>query len=319
MGGRLSEHLTAGELERYRHRELPPVELMRVDDHVSVCESCRSELAASMDVEMLARSWQADLSERPKRTFSFRLVAVAATVVLCVAAAAVIRSRRQSPILARLQDGPHVIALDAAGRLTGMGGLTSEQEQSIRAALRDSKLNLPDTTAWLVGRTEVLMGQKSSEADHTLVSPWGTAILEDQPLFRWKPLPGARAYIVVIQEEGSGEIIRSQPVAGTEWKTAQPLGRGRRYAWQLVVESDAGERSIPKPPEPPARFSIVATEVAEGLSRLPDSQVARGVLYAEAGLLDAARTQFEALSRENPESPAVRGWLEALRQQKTPK
>ena len=83
-------------------------------------------------------------------------------------------------------------------------------------------------------------------------------------------------------------------------------------AWQANLSEAPGRRFS-------FRLAPIAAEVAERLSRLPDSQVARGVLYAEAGLLDAARIQFEALSRKNPESPAVRGWLEALRQQKTPK
>ena len=284
----MTDHLTAAEVDLYRRRSLPSEELLRVDDHIFACEACRAKLASSMDVTEISRSWQAALADEPQPRF--RLLAVAATVALFVGAALMLRGKPE------------------------FGGLTPEQEQTVKTALRDPRLSVPAWTAELAGRREVLMGQGTAEPS-PLVSPVGTAVMEDQPTFRWKQVPGTRDYVVIVQDESAGQTLRSDPVAGTEWRPPQPLMRGKRYVWQLVV----GAASLPKPPDPPARFYIVENDVAQRLSHLPDPHIIRAVLYAEAGLIDAAELELQAELREKPDSPIVRTWLTALHQQKSPR
>jgi hypothetical protein len=284
----LTDHLTAAEVDLYQRRSLSPEDLLRADDHIFECQACRARLASRIDAGKISRAWQAALINEPQPRF--RLLAIAATVTLFAGAALMLRDKPEPR------------------------GLTLEQAQTVRTALRESKLNIPRWTAELAGRREVLMGQSDAEQS-PLVYPVGTAVLEDRPTFRWKPMPGARGYTVILQNESSGQTLRSDRLAGTEWIPPQPLTRGGRYVWQLVV----GETSLPKPPDPPARFYIVEHDVAQRLSRLPDSHLVRAVLYAEAGLMDAAESELEAELRQKPDSPVARTWLAALRQQKIPR
>jgi hypothetical protein len=73
----------------------------------------------------------------------------------------------------------------------------------------------------------------------------------------------------------------------------------------------------PAPPAPEARFKILEAGRAEELGRSLDaagaSHLARGVLYARAGLLDDAEREIEALLRDNPRSNAARKLLRSLR------
>lgn len=59
----------------------------------------------------------------------------------------------------------------------------------------------------------------------------------------------------------------------------------------------------PVPPLPPARFQVLDSSRAQQLARLPQSHVARAIMYADAALLDDAMREAYAVVTENPGSP----------------
>jgi hypothetical protein len=73
-----------------------------------------------------------------------------------------------------------------------------------------------------------------------------------------------------------------------------------------------GGRQIraPLPPAPEARFTVLAQPEAERLQqarqRYPDAHLMLAALFAQAGALEPARQELEALARANPGSPLVR-------------
>lgn len=294
----------ADELESYRSRRLAPPDLLRVDDHLAACEVCQARLAGLVPVGGIAQPWRESLGEGATRRLPIRILAIAAAVVVCVV---LFRIQQRPPLIARLQDGGTEVTLDGAGRLSGIGGLTPGQERAIRAALQESRLGAPPWVASLIGRREVLMGSGGG-AFNPVLAPVGTAVLEDRPRFRWRSVPGAASYVVIVQDETTGRSIRSEPLVTMEWTPSQPLERGRRYSWQLA----ARQAAYPAPPDPPARFQVVDHDAAARLTSLPGSHLLRSVSYAEAGLLDAAQLELEALARQNPDSTPVRACLDAL-------
>jgi anti-sigma factor RsiW len=46
----MPDHLSQQQIERYRERQVPPEELLQVDDHLSRCPACRAQLASSFDM-----------------------------------------------------------------------------------------------------------------------------------------------------------------------------------------------------------------------------------------------------------------------------
>jgi hypothetical protein len=65
---------------------------------------------------------------------------------------------------------------------------------------------------------------------------------------------------------------------------------------------------------PPASLIIVAeASEADRLERLPASHLVRGVLYANAGLLDDAERELAALSAQNPNSEVADRLLKQIR------
>lgn len=82
--------------------------------------------------------------------------------------------------------------------------------------------------------------------------------------------------------------------------------------WQVEGSVDGRVVVAPSPPAPPATFSVVPHTDAERLARAPESHLIRGILYANAGVLDQAAEELEQLRAQNPESEAVRQLLAQL-------
>ena len=125
--------------------------------------------------------------------------------------------------------------------------------------------------------------------------------------------PRATTYVVTLQDQSTGQTISSPPVTGNEWAPDQPLTRGTTYAWQV-----AGSRCR-RNGNRRAEASGSARQVhgggrsgqPTGFERLPASHLVRGVLYANAGLLDDAERELAALSAQNPNSEVADRLLKA--------
>lgn len=161
-------------------------------------------------------------------------------------------------------------------------------------------------------------GPRDPGIPFALVRPMTTAVESDRPTFSWRAVKGATRYLVTVYDQSAGGVVASGSVSDTRWTPGDALRRDRVYWWE--VEALTNGRAIgkaPQPPAPPARFKVLGAEHAATLQvdreRYSGSHLALGVLYAEAGVLDAAEHEFRQFREANPHSRIARQLLESLR------
>jgi hypothetical protein len=138
-------------------------------------------------------------------------------------------------------------------------------------------------------------------------------VLTDRPSLQWTPLSGAATYVVTMQDEATGETLSSPTLRDHTWSPDASLKRGHTYLWQVAASSSGIETVAPKPPDPPAKFFVASAENASRLAKIPASPLVRGILYANAGLVDDAERELAAEAAQNPSSDVVRRFLTQLR------
>jgi hypothetical protein len=216
-----------------------------------------------------------------------------------------------------LADVPGPIRLDAQGRLEGLGALPPALEARLRRALWSGRVRIPLAVVALAGGRGRLRGPGAPSA-FAVLSPVGTVVESDRPTFHWSALDGATSYVVRVSDAHLREVAASPslPATTTEWQPEQPLLRGAGYVWQVTAVRREQEIVAPRAPEPEARFVVLGEEPAGELARdrqSHESHLVRGVLYAEAGLLDEAQRELQALRDLNPGSVVARSLAESLR------
>jgi hypothetical protein len=189
-------------------------------------------------------------------------------------------------------------------------------KESIKAALASGRVALPESVRELTGTTNVLMGP-SEGVPFALQTPIATAVLEQQPRFRWRELRGAVSYTVAIFDPDFRRVAKSEPLKTTEWLTQQSLDRGGVYSWQVTALKEGREVVSPVRPAPEARFRVLDQAAAEEVERYrrsgANSHLAAGVVYARAGLRDDAEREFLMLLKQNPRSSVARGLLRSVK------
>jgi hypothetical protein len=192
--------------------------------------------------------------------------------------------------------------------------------QSVSRALRSRRLETPAALVNLAeDKAGTLMGAGTGSASFALLAPVGKIVRETQPVFRWQPLAGAKAYSVSIVDSKFQPVMQSLALESTTWMPTTALARGAIYYWQVkAILADGLEVTSPAAPAAPARFRMLAAGDDAKLTQLemtnPDSRLARGVAYAQAGLIEAAEAEFEELLKQNPHSTVARDLLRSLRQ-----
>lgn len=220
----------------------------------------------------------------------------------------------------RLADGAGAVVLRADGSLDGLPDLPQDASRSLAAALGEGRLDLPARLAGLQGRAGVLMGAAGPSARLRVLGPLGTSVRSVRPEFHWQPLTGARVYVVSVYGENLTPVLRSPELASSasSWLASADLPRGRSYIWQVAAQVGEGRRVAPAPPEPEARFHVLAAEetrqLEQRLAAAGGSRLARGVLLAQAGVLDEAEQAFGELQAQNPGSQEVARLLKQVRQ-----
>ncbi|HEV7499501.1 MAG TPA: hypothetical protein VGQ33_05825, partial [Vicinamibacteria bacterium] len=218
--------------------------------------------------------------------------------------------------IASLKDGDRHLTLSADGVVSGVSGLDAGLRGALTAALRGT-LPAPQGLAPLQSGPGALMGTESTAATFALRSPLGTRVSADRPTLRWTAQPGARSYEVAVYDQDLRKQLASGPVAGTEWTPATPLARGRTYLWQVSAVTPGGRITAPAPPAPEARFEVASpalmAEVERRRAPAPASHLVAALAFVQAGLLDDAETELQALAASNPGSPEVARLREALR------
>lgn len=223
-----------------------------------------------------------------------------------------------APTLVALNDGGTQIVLDTQGKVRGLDSLSPADQQRVRQALTTQKLELPKTLQQLSDSSGTMMGPTTPTA-FALLAPVGRVILSDRPILRWRPLPGAISYQVTLTDPTAGyrEIAASPQLHDTSWRVQHGLQRGRLYAWQVTARTPSGEVKAPPPHAAEARFLILEQTQTDELARAEKTyagkHLALALLYAEAGLLEQAEDELEALVAANPTSPVAKNLLRDLR------
>jgi hypothetical protein len=228
------------------------------------------------------------------------------------------RMRQTAPGLEQTQiainDGGNRITLDAQGNLAGLQ-VAPKYEGWIIEALRSGRVKLNTTLTGAVGKSGVLMGDPANPA-FRVIAPINIVMETDRPTFRWKGLEGLATFRVTIFDEALNKVAESESLTNTQWSLANPLPRGRTYVWQVRASANNREVVAPAPGSSRVQFKVLEQAKLEEIERAKQtwakSHLIMGLLYADAGLLDAAERQFKALLKENPQSPIARKLLRSL-------
>lgn len=216
-------------------------------------------------------------------------------------------------LLLALNDGGGQVTLDREGRLGGVESLTPAYQQMVKRVLTAQRIDVSPAVADLVGKAGTLMGGSGEGVSFALLTPVGTAVQSDRPVFRWRSLSGASSYVVKIYDADFNEVAASQPLTETTWAASAALARGREYSWQVTAQVAGREIASPSPPAPEARFKVLeqakADELARARQTYASSHLTLGILYAQTGLLDDAEREFQALLVANPKASVAQRLL----------
>lgn len=223
--------------------------------------------------------------------------------------------------LVALNDGGSHVTIDRRGRLKGLEGAPPDARLAVSRALRSRRIEPASALNGLAeGGGDTLMGSGGTAgASFAPRSPVGKLVRETRPAFSWSPLAGAKSYTVAVVDAKFRPVTQSRALNQTSWTTDAPLPRGAVYSWQVTATLEDGtEVTAPAAPAPQARFRVLDADAHDRLTRLekaaPNSRLARGVAYAQAGLLDEAEAELKELLKENPRSQVARDLLRSLRQ-----
>lgn len=223
-----------------------------------------------------------------------------------------------------LNDGGGQVVFDARGGLRGLEALSPDARAVVLRSLETRRVETSRMHAGLTrGAAGVLMSGEATSGEHAgvpfaLVGPVGKVVREDRPVLRWRPLAGAVSYKAAIVNSKFQVVAESLPSNATEWAPTVALPRGQTFYWQVAATlADGSETTSPRSPAPQAKFRVLEQTAEDELRRLeesaPESHLARGVLYAHAGLVEEAAAEFRELVKLNPRSPVARQLLLSVR------
>jgi outer membrane murein-binding lipoprotein Lpp len=214
-----------------------------------------------------------------------------------------------------LNDGGSSVALDSRGNLTGLESLPASYQQIVKNTLSSEKVQTPPQITELIGKSGSLMGTGS--LSFAVLSPVGTVVQADRPAFRWNPLNGATGYYVTVYDPDLNRMAKSELLSVTSWTAPESLKRGGTYSWQVIALKDGKEILSPAPPAPEAKFKVLeqakSVELERAKKTYSGSHLVLGTLYSQAGLLDEAEREFQALLDANPNSQIAQKLLGSVK------
>jgi hypothetical protein len=299
-------HLTSQDLEAYLEGRLPPARLQHCGTHLDSCEACRAELedlrSFRTDLAGFARS-EPDRRElkrgRRRRGLLPRAAAVAAIVVAAISAVLWWgwdrpRANKTSVAVTPTHSLAPVPAAGIQARDTRLAdeiaALPEDVRPAVSEAIQHGKLRPPTDLSQFRGRAHALSGAPETNTGFALLGPFGEAIAETRPEFRWQPLAGAIRYSVAIVDAGLHSVQRSPALRTTGWRPRRPLRHGQTYLWQVTAKLRGGSTVVASaPPSPGALLRIIPQKLADELAQFrqkhEEAHLVLGTLYAQAGML----------------------------------
>jgi hypothetical protein len=193
--------------------------------------------------------------------------------------------------------------------------IESSGGQADEAPLIAENLMMPRVIEIFDRTLVVLRGNDSQSVSFSVLSPYATVIRDEQPTFHWTTLTGAEHYIVSIYDARLNLVEKSEPLTETRWLAPRRLKRGVIYTWIVTALKDGKEILAPTLPAR-AEFKIIEKPVLDKLNlsiRQIGSAAARGVLYARAGLLDAAEQELKSHLLLQPTDETAKKLLQTIR------
>lgn len=216
----------------------------------------------------------------------------------------------------RLRDGAAEITIDEKGHVAGLDWLAPTAGEKVKQALITAQLAKPQVLEDLSTPATKFLGEPADQPSFRLIGPVGEVITEDQPTLQWQPLHGATAYVASVFDTQFRTVEKSKPLSATAWRLPVPLRRGSTYFWQVTATRGSQQITAPVAPAPRAQFRVLDRQTMEALGNVraqrPDSHLTLGVLYAQAGLLSDSEREFQALTKQNPDSAIARKLLHAV-------
>ncbi len=334
----MTGHLTSQQVTAYRSAVSEPEELLRLDDHLAECGECRSLLGhadehAGTAVRMLridfssAHLTEAQLDDyAARRPMPSDLVQHLDICPQCRADADDLRQLVVEPAPRVARTPTRSFAIAAAIATLALGGWLATRQHSaivpvppaetaskippqypaeVQTAIDSGVLHIPASITVMTGATIQLRSETQSARPSAfqLLSPIATAVIDDTPIFRWTPLEGA-IYTISVYDDHFNEIASATGLHVTEWHPDKPFPRGAAYLWEVRAVRGAHMQRAPAATEPEARFAILSAAEAGRLGTareaMTNEPLAMGILYADAGALTEAKTEFEqALSTKD--------------------
>lgn len=338
-------HLSYEQLVAYVEETAAPVEREILGNHLTSCAQCTFEaeelqsLRATLTAVPARKSWLAWLREYPVlRPLPIAVAAMAFLSLLSVvwwlrqpapqivsapptvsptALASLSPAPTPTPaVITSLQDQGQTITLDQAGKLTGLEGLSNDAEQALRRVLTTQQIEISPDVKALQQRPATLMSGSDAQAVIKLHSPVGTLVQDTRPVFRWQAVAQADSYTVLVLDANFNVVADSGPVTQTNWRSTTPLKRGQEYVWQVTAQVAGQRLTSTSASTPETHFKLLRAAQAQALQtsvQAHRSHLLRGTLYVQAGLLDEAEREYQALLHANPRSSLARRLLQQLR------
>lgn len=207
-------------------------------------------------------------------------------------------------VVAQLNDGDRVLALDQQGKLSGADDLPTACKNLITKALISQRIEKSSQLQGLTRPPSSLMGSDNQRDLFALVEPVGNVLLTNRPTFRWSALEGATGYVVEVYDEQFKHVASSPHLTNASWITTLP--RGHVYSWQVKATKNGQELTSPRPPAPQAKFRVLdqakANEIERAQRAYASSHLTLALLYADSGLLKEAEQELRLVRKANPNS-----------------
>jgi hypothetical protein len=186
------------------------------------------------------------------------------------------------------------------------------QEDDFERALIAKNLTMPPTIEMLDRTPSIsVRGNRAASQSFSIIRPFTTVISNDRPTFSWTALNGATSYAVSVYDADLHLVRTSESLIETQWLMPDRLEAGMVYTWMVTARKDGQEIIAPAAPAR-AEFKILEKSELMKLNRRINrtiSHATRGVLYAEAGLLDEAEKEFQTHLELRPADERVKGLL----------
>jgi hypothetical protein len=328
-------HLTHEDLEAYLEGRSSSARLKQCQTHLDSCEACRAELedlrTFKSELAGFSRS-PPDRRERERgrrrRKLTLPQAAAGATVVV-VAISAILwwelgRPRAHKTPVAAVTVTPSIAPVPAAGIQTRdtrladeIAALPADVRPAVSDAIQHGKLQLPADLSQVRAHAQPNVGAPEADTGFALLGPFGEAIAETRPEFRWQPLTGAVRYSVTIVDAGLHPVQHSPKLRTTGWRPRRPLRRGQTYLWQVTATLRGGSTVVASAlPFPEALLRIIPSKLAEELAQFrrghEEAHLVLAALYAQAGMLTESADELRKVAPGDSSYGTAQKLLESL-------